>query len=247
MRPAARSAAPLPQRLDQRGRVEWPTRHVGKPGQGERFARQGLQHRLDAFDRPGAFARHRRAGFGQLRLDPVEPLRVRFARVGQQAVTFAQRRLQPRGLRRMARRERQHQPIKEAPPPTGAFAEKAVHRRGQPADRKPFRQPIGGRGCAVDLNQPLAGLRGLGSGAEPHRIARAAVEHRADRKAARPLLRRHVRKRRPPQPPARREQRNRFEHIGLARAVLAHQQVELARIVNQRLAVIAELAERNTA
>jgi hypothetical protein len=65
----------------------------------------------------------------------------------------------------------------------------------------------------------------------------------ADGEGAVALLARHIGQRGAAQAPARREQRDRLEDIGFARAVFAHQQVELARALQRGGAVVAEPAK----
>ncbi len=62
--------------------------------------------------------------------------------VGQQLVACAHRRFVARGMVRMARLEREHEPVEEAPAVPGAAGEQPVHRRGQPQHRQPFAERI---------------------------------------------------------------------------------------------------------
>jgi hypothetical protein len=120
------------------------------------------------------------------------------------------------------RRERQRQPVEEAPPLACALDEQPVHRRREPQDGQPFRQRGRGGGCAVDAHDPPLGRVHLCAGREIY----IAVERGGDTESARPALPRHLAKTRAPQAPAGREKRHRLEDVGLARAVLAGQHHE---------------------
>ena len=70
----------------------------------------------------------------------------------------------------------------------------------------------------------------------------AAVEPGTDREAACSIFR-HLGERRTAQPASRREQRERLEHVGLARAVLADQQVEPGAAVEPARVMVAKAGE----
>ncbi len=156
-------------------------------------------------------------------------LRARRARLssqrslGEQLVAGAHRRVVAREWCAWLGLERQHQPVEEAPPLARAAGEQPVHRRRQPQrptairDRRVHRC----RG-AVDPHLPPFGSAGEGPGADfaSHRARAATAE------AAAAALPRHLAERRAAQTASRREQRDRFEQVGLARAVLAEQQDE---------------------
>src|SRR5690606_35293754 len=96
---------------------------------------------------------------------------------------------------------------------------------------------------AVDLHDTAARLLFVRPRAEPYRLAPvSAVERRRNREAAGAVLR-HLGERRAAQASAGCEQRKRLEHVGLARAVFTHEQVELAAAVEPAGIVIAEASE----
>src|SRR3546814_8948338 len=62
---------------------------------------------------------------------------------------------------RVARIEREHQPVEEAPPVPRGLDEQPVHCGGQPQYRQPFAERRRRGGCAVDAHDPPSRLRGL--------------------------------------------------------------------------------------
>ncbi len=212
---------------------------IGEGRAGKRRVGQAVECLAEPRHQPQPCLGNLGPGFGQLRLDRVEPLRVGLALFAQQAVAFAQRRFQLGGVAGVAGLERQHQPIQKAAARAGAFAEQPVHRRGQPADRQPFTQPHRRHIGAVDLDHAAIGALGPDAGAKDHR----SVQFGADREAAVAMPGRNFGEGGAAQPAARGEQRQRLEHVGLARAVLANQQVEPGGPVEPGGAVVAKIGE----
>ena len=79
----------------------------------------------------------------------------------------------------------------------------------------------------------------------PRWFAVSGSEQGAYREPARSLLRGHVGQCRSSQAAPGSQQRDRLQHVGLARTVFAHKQVELARALDPRVGVIAKMTERN--
>ena len=140
----------------------------------------------------------------------------------------------------MAGVERHSHPVEPAPPRACAIGEQAVHRRGEPRQREPFAERDRARLGPVDAYLPPRGARRVDLRAEPH-----IIERGANREAAITVFRCHLGQRRAAQTPAGCEQRQRFEHVGLARAILTHQQVEPPRPFERSLAMVAEAGERD--
>jgi hypothetical protein len=93
---------------------------------------------------------------------------------------------------------------------------------------------------AVDPHEAAARRARLGMRGQHER---AVFEFGGHGKAAIAPARGHVGRLRAAQAASGREQRNRFEHIGLARAVLAHQHVETRKAIEPGGIVVAELAQ----
>ena len=70
--------------------------------------------------------------------------------VGEQLVARAHRGFVARRMVRVARLQREHQPVEEAPPVARAAGEQPVHRRCQPQHRQPFAERIDRGRRAVD-------------------------------------------------------------------------------------------------
>ena len=90
------------------------------------------------------------------------------------------------------------------------------------------------------MDHAAAGVRGTDRGAQRGVVAQT----RADREAAASAAARHLTQRGPPQPAPRREQRQSLEHVGLARSVVADQQVEPRGAVDRGRGVVAEVFEK---
>jgi hypothetical protein len=186
----------------------------------------------------------RGAVLGDMSLDRADPYRVGLVLAREQAVALAQRGFEARGVARVAGVERHSQPVHVAPPLSGRGGEQPVHRRGQPAEREPFAERHGRGVRAVNLNHAAVRPLGLGAGAEHDRLAAVPpIECGADRETAGPALPGHLGEGRAAQPAPRCKQRQRLEHVGLARSVLAEQQVELCRSVEPRGGMVAEVGE----
>ena len=179
-----------------------------------------------------------------LRFDGIEPGSVRRADIGQQAVAFAQGGFIARGVGGVLRIERQRHTVHE-PPPVGCRAgEQPVHRWREPGQRQPFAQRSGIGFCAVDPHASTAGAGAFGVGAQSYlRVALRKVC--PDGKTSVAAVERHFGQRRAAQSAPGRQQRQGFEHIGLARAIFAHQQVETRRAAEFGRFMIAEMGEGN--
>src|SRR3546814_2677033 len=75
---------------------------------------------------------------GKLHLETGKPVGVGARRVGKQLAARAQRRFIAVAMLRVARIEREHQPVEEAPPVPRGLDEQPVHCGGQPQYRQPF-------------------------------------------------------------------------------------------------------------
>ena len=138
---------------------------------------------------------------GKLRLEAGKPMGVGAGRVGKQLRTRAQRRFISVAVLRMARIEREHEPVEEAAPVSRGLDEQPVHRGGQPQHRQPFAERRRRGGGAVDAHDPSSRLRGLHPGPQRDRrqvgarlnlgkdgetAARAVAHHVRQRGAAQP-------------------------------------------------------------
>ena len=127
--------------------------------------------------------------------------------------------------------DRQHEPVEKTAAVAGGSAEQCVEIRRQPDDAQIFGESRWRRdACAVDPADPHRPTvrRTLEAGSETM-IAERGVERDGNRKRTGSRLARHVGEFRPTQPPARHEQRQRFEQIGLARPVLPDERHERTR------------------
>ena len=120
--------------------------------------------------------------------------------------------------------DREHEAVEEPPPLGRRPGEQGIHRRRQPDDPHVVAERArGGDGRPVDAVEPLgfvASGAALPARAELVGLA-VLLDFGGERKAAGAADPRAFRKLRPAQPAPGREQRQRFEEIGLARAVLA--------------------------
>ena len=177
-----------------------------------------------------------------LRLDRIEPRAFGFAPVGQQPVAFAQGRFIAGRMAGMRGVERQRQAVHIPPPIAGRPGEQAVHRRRQPGHRQPFAEPRRAAFRAIDPHPAAARIGAFGIGAEAHRPI-LLPQVGADAEASSAALAHHVGQRGTAQAASGRKQRKRLEDIGLARPVLAHQQVELRGLAQLGRGVVAEVDE----
>ena len=199
-------------------------RQIG-PRKGRGVVALQRDHRLE----PGhAFVARRRDGdgeFGRLALDRVQPMGIARALL-QQAIAAAQGALELAGPGAVTRIDRQHQPVEKAPSLARRFEEQAIHRRREPDNA----QMVGegarrGDGRAVDAADPNGRLDArlpLQPGSKLTGGGLILDEDRG-RKAAGAADARALAKRSPAQPASWRKKRQRFEEIGLARAVLPDQ------------------------
>ena len=185
--------------------------------------------------------------FGELLFDRIEPGGIGLAIFAEQAVTFAQGRFVTVGVARMLGIERKRQPVHIASSILRRPGEEAIHRRGEPADRDPFAERDGAGLGAVDAHAAAARLRGFGISADPNGFVTDIIvsQARADRETAGPVLARHIGQRRPPHAPARREERERLEDIGLARSISADEQVQPTGPIDRGFGMVAEVRKRD--
>ena len=141
----------------------------------------------------------------------------------------------------------------------GGVGEDAVHRGGEPEDAEPFAERAGGGVGAIEADDAAAGAIRGGAGAEVDRLAGGMgritggeVKFGGDGEVGPSTLigtlfrfgmGGHVDQRGAAQASARREEGDGFEHVGLARAVFAHQQVEACGGRDGAIGVIAEMVE----
>ena len=146
---------------------------------------------------------------GKMLLDTVEPCCLRLPVVADQAIAFPQRGFVTRRMACVKRIERKDHPVEEAAARARAVGEEPVHRRGQPADGKPFAQSNSAALAAVDPDQPPAGpcrvdvatqpysfgltfglTFGKQRGTDCHTAGSAAPDHVSQRSAAKSSARR---------------------------------------------------------
>ena len=132
----------------------------------------------------------------------------------------------------MLRVDREHEPVEEAAALAGRAAEEPVELGREPDEAQIFGEGGGRAGRrAVDAAEARAvarRARRLEAGAEPV-LAITALDRGRDREAAGAAVASHLGKLGPAQAAARREERERFEKIGLADAVLAGERHEPPR------------------
>ncbi len=140
----------------------------------------------------------------------------------EQAVAPPQRPLELSHPAPMVRVDRQHEAVEEPPPLARRTREQRIHRRRQPDDPDVVAEGArGGDRRPIDAVLPLAAAFGRGpTAAELARLA-ALLHFDRNGEAAGAAHARAFGKLRPSQAPARGEQRQGLEEIGLAGAVLA--------------------------
>ena len=153
--------------------------------------RRATQFRRQCCHHIGARIRDGGAMLGHVGLQPGQPHRIGWAIGGEQARAFAHRRLIAVHALAVAGVQRQHQPIKEAPPAAAAFAEQAVHRRGEPHQSQPIAERRRRRRGTVHPHQPAFGCCGGRAGADLH-FAFSRDQMRCHAPAARPILPRRI-------------------------------------------------------
>ena len=156
----------------------------------------------------------------------------------EQLIAGPHRRFVASCMMRVARFERQHQPIEKAPPVASTAREQPIHGRRQPQDRQPLAERIDRRARAVDPHLPplrrgdhgsCADIRLADTGRDGKRTAAALPRHFAERRAA--------------QTATWRQQRHRLEQVCFACAILPEQEHETRPRLNQRRRVGAEIGE----
>ena len=161
----------------------------------------------------------RDAEFDDFLFDRIKPAR-RGVEVFQKAIAMAERVFKRIRARAVPLVDRQNQPIKKAAAITCRAAEQAILIRCQPQKGEMIEKAIGGRN-RLAVNPALAlGLTRRKRGREQN-LAGRACHLGEDRIAARTAAPWQADALRTPQPAPRREQRDRFENIGLAGAVRA--------------------------
>ena len=163
--------------------------------------------------------------------------------LGEQLVARAHRRFVARRMVRVARLERQHQPVEEAPPLARAAGEQPVHRRRQPQHRQPFGQAVHRGRRAVDPHLPPFGRSRRASRCR----CRSSPSRAATAQPPLPPCRAISRQRSAAQPAPGRQHRHRLEQVGLARAILAEQQDEAGPRLEHRRGVGAEVGQGEAA
>ena len=179
---------------------------------------------------------------GHVGLQPGQPHRIGWAIGGEQARAFAHRRLIAVHALAVAGVQRQHQPVKEAPPAAAAFAEQAVHRRGEPHQSQPIAERRRRRRGTVHPYQPAFGRCGSRAGSDLHfAFSRDQMGRHAPAPGA--ILPRRVRQRRTAQAAPRREQRDGIQNVGLARPIVTgdHHQPRLG--IDAGVGVAAKIGE----
>ena len=180
-------------------------------------------------------------------LDPGEPRRVRL-RPRQQPVAPAHRRLVRRKLPCVPRLERIDEPVEEPSSPGRPLLKEARHLGRQPHHRHAPGDGGLARRRAIEAEHPPLGWPfRKGAGRNLDRPMPRMLEPPGDRPpsiaARRPP--RQLAEPRAPQPPPRRQQRDRFQQIGLARSVGSRNDRDrCARLPGQRR-IIAEGPERD--
>ncbi len=175
---------------------------------------------LDAF---GAGGGERDGKLSDLVLDGVEPARIAHAFL-EQTVARAQRALEGRDTRAVSGVDRKHQTVEKTPPLAGGTEKKPIHFRHQPDDAQVLGKLHRGRDVfmrdAGAANGRFVLRRRVDAGAEPH-FAFGAIDRRRHRPGTVTVAGGRVLQCRAAKAAARREIRDRFENVGLARAVLA--------------------------
>ena len=252
-RPSRRRVDPPPPREQRTQRLGRPWFGAGLPfavderQQRPREGGVGLLRQFGGQRRERVLPRRVDCGamLGELRFETGKPLRVRRSRVGEQLAARPQRRLVAVAVLRVAGIERQHQPVEEAPPVPRGLDEQPVHRGGEPQHRQPVAERGRRRRAAVDPHQPPPRMRGLDPGAERDRRQIVARKHlREHREAAARPVAHHLGERRAAQPATRREQRDRLQYIGLARAIVAVERDQPRTGGQIRAGVIAKIGQR---
>jgi len=171
-----------------------------------------------------------------------EPGRVGRHVIGQQLVPRAHRRFISGAMVRMARLQREHQPIEEATAVAGRADEQPIHGGCQPKYGKPLAQGIHRSRRGIDPD--LSALRGerLRTGADLD-----IAEPRRDGEPASAADPSHLRQGRSPEATTWTEKRNGLEQVGLAGPILSGQQDEAPAGLNQRRFVRAKIGEGETA
>ncbi len=137
--------------------------------------------------------------------------------------------------------EREHEAVEEAAAVAGGAGEEAVHRGRQPDHPGMFGQGIGALWRAVDAHLP-AGLAGDQAGADAD-VADGPLHGGRDGEAAGSAVAGHVGEGGPAQAPSRSEQRQGFQQIGLAGAVVADEGDGAPAEDQGPVRVVAEIGE----
>ncbi len=208
------------------------------------------QRGLQARHRFSALRRHRHRQLGGLVLDRVEPVRVGSGFL-QQPVARAQRTLQRRHAAGMFGVDGEHQAVEEAPAFRRRAVEQRIHRRNEPDHPQVVgKRRGGGNRLAIDAalargRHDVAGRR-FDAGSE-----RCETEGALDVARRRPgavtFGKRQLVERRASQAAPGRQQRDRFDQIGLAGAVRSRQHHERRADVDLRRVIAAEIAQRQAA
>ena len=147
--------------------------------------------------------------------------------------------------------DREHQPVEEAPPLRGRAVEQHVHRGHEP-DHPQVVGEGGGGGNRLAIDAALArGGRGiarrrLDAGSE-RRQAERAFDVARQRPGAVAFRERQFVKRGAAQATSRRQERDRFDQIGLAGAVRSRQHDQRCADVDLRGVIAAEIRQRQAA
>ena len=216
----------------RRARRSRPRGRASRTGKGEASSRVARIRRGEALDRLAPGRRDRDAELGDLALDRVEPGRVVGALL-EDAVARAQGPFESVDARAVLGVDREHEPVEEAAAVAGGAAEKS--RRDRASARRPAdgrRRPGASRPAAPSMRQSRdarpSPRRRLEAGAEAM-LAIRVVERDRDGEGAGAAVPRHLGELGAAQAAARREQRQRFEEVGLAGAVLADERDERPR------------------
>jgi len=224
--------------------IEVPLQADGGPGEGLRIVPGLGDQPVEPLGGLAPGQRHRDAEFGHLPLHRVEPAVV-VGSILQEAVPRAQGPLHRGDPRPVPGIDRQDEAVEEPAPVAGRAAEQPVEVGRQPDHPEELAEGHrrGGR-RAVDAAEPACPpVRpgGLQPGAEPV-LGAVPIEGDRDGEAARSPGPRHGGEVRPPQAPARHEQGDGFEQVGLAGAVLADQRDEPGLGREFEVGVVAEVA-----
>ncbi len=165
----------------------------------------------------------------------------------QQAVAVAQRPLQRIDAGAMLAVHRQHQPVEKAAALAGGAGEQAVHGGRQPDDADMVGEGARrGDRLAVDAETLLQ--RALGhvrARSHLHRAALFAAQFHRHGEAAAPAFAGEVGKLGAAQAAARREQRQRLQQIGLARAIVARERHDSGGKAQVERGIGAEIRQRD--